>query len=75
MLKNNQTLNKIAKKVLRDYLIRNFTNVSKEYPPIQRMSPENGADHLISLQEQNEIIITLNTLDNLLIECKIIRVN
>jgi len=75
MLKNNQTLDKIAKKVLRDNLIRNFINVSKGYPPIQRMSPESGADHLISRQKQNEIIITLNTLDNFFIECKIIRVN
>jgi len=75
MLKNNQQLDEIAKKVLRDWLIGNFISVSKEYPPIQKMNPEEGADHLISLQEQNEIRITLNTLENLCIECKITHVN
>jgi len=38
------------------------------------MNPEEGADHLISLQEQNEIIITLNSTDDL-IECEITRIN
>jgi len=65
MLKNNLTIDQAAKKVLREYLIRNFINVSKKYPPIQKMNPEEGADHLISLQEQNEIIITLNSTDDL----------
>ena len=75
MLKNNLKIDQLAKKVLREYLISNFIEVSKKYSPIQKMNPEEGADHLISLQEQNEIRITLNTLENLLIECKITHIN
>ncbi len=75
MLKNSLTIDQIAKKVLREYLIRNFIDVSKKYPPIKKMNPEEGADHLISLQEQNEIIVTLNSTTDNLIECEITRIN
>ena len=74
MLKNNQTIEKAAENVLRNYLIRCFSDVSKLYPQVSMMRPEDGAEELLRLRNEKEIIIELITVGNN-IKCSIQRIN
>jgi hypothetical protein len=53
-----------AKRVLRNYLIRCHSLVSKEYPAVSGMEPEQAADHLIGLRDVGQIEISLDTVDD-----------
>jgi hypothetical protein len=67
---SNPQLEIAAKRVLRNYLVRCHSLLSKEYPPVSSMEPEQAADHLIGLRDAGKIEISLNTVDDL-IHCKI----
>ena len=60
-----------AKVVLRDYLVRCHKIVSKDFPEIKDMAPENAADYLLHLKDTNRIQIILNTVGSQ-IKCKIV---
>ncbi len=66
MLKNNQTTEEAAQKVLRSYLIRCFAEASRQYPEVSKMSPENGADELLRLEKDNMIEIRLTSVGDLI---------
>lgn len=68
---DKEMLAQAAERVLRSYLIRCFKEVSRDYPEIAEMSPEDGADHLLELCRKNQIQIELDTVGDL-IECRII---
>ena len=74
MIKNKLTIKEAAEDVLRSYLVRCFKEVSKQYPKVQSMNPEDGADELLRLRRNNEIIIELKTIGNI-IKCNINHVN
>ena len=67
-------IKKIAEKVLRSYLVRCFSDVSKQYPEISSMSPEDGVDILLKVKNENKINIKLHTVGDL-IKCTIQRIN
>ena len=56
--------------LLRNYLTRCFSEISKNYPAIQKMTPEQGADHLIALRNEGKIEIKLKVV-NEIITCQI----
>ena len=64
------TTEEAVRKALRDYLIRCFETVSKEYPPIMNMRPEEGADYLLKLKDEGKVRIELETVGSL-IKCRI----
>ncbi len=59
--KDNQSIQDVVNKVKRSFLIRCFKEVSKQYPPVINMSPEEGADELLRLEMENEISIELSS--------------
>ena len=61
---DEQTVDKKAKKILRNYLIRCHRSISADYPEIEKMPPENAADYLIHLRDTGRISITLDTVDD-----------
>jgi hypothetical protein len=54
MLKTEQA----AEDVLRSYLIRCFSEVSKQYPQVSSMNPEDGVEELLELR-RNRINCTI----------------
>lgn len=52
------------KRVLRNYLVRCHSLLSKEYPPVSGMEPEQAADHLIRLSNAGKIEILVDTEDD-----------
>ena len=50
MLKDNLSTEQAAENVLRSYLIRCFSKVSKQYPPVSSMNPEDGVEELLKLR-------------------------
>ena len=74
MLKNNQSIEQAAENVLRSYLIRCFSDVSEQYPQVSKMKREAGAEELLRLRNEKEIIIELVTVGNN-IKCNIQRIN
>ena len=63
-------MSSIARNVLRSYLVRCYSHVSKVYPAIASMPPEQGADHLLALRDAKKVEIVLNV-KNELIKCQI----
>ena len=61
---DEQTVDKKAKKILRNHLIRCHRSTSADYPEIEEMPPENAADYLIHLRDTGRISITLDTVDD-----------
>jgi hypothetical protein len=57
--KDGKTIEQAADVVLRNYLIRCYADVSKEYPPIAGMNPEDGVMQLFKLRNEGKIEITL----------------
>lgn len=70
MLKGNKSIKQGAENVLRGYLLRCFSEVSKEYPAVTAMSPEDGVAELLRLRRESKIIIELTTVEDI-VECTI----
>jgi len=70
MFKDNKTIKQAAEDVLRGYLIRCFPEVSKQYPDVKAMSPEDGVEELLKLKRENKIKIELTTINDS-VECTI----
>jgi len=60
--------------ILRDYLLRCFATVSKQYEPIQDMSPEQGVEHLFKMRNEGKINISLYP-EGELVKCNITLIN
>ena len=73
-LRNYKDLKQAADKVLQSYLMRCYTTVSKQYPPIEGMNPEEGVEHLLKLRDEGKIRISLDSVGEL-IECTISSIN
>ncbi len=71
MWKNGMTTEQVARKVLRDYLVRCHGIISDDYPEIANMSPDGSADYLLHLQDTGRIQITLHNKGNDRLACKI----
>ncbi len=70
MLKGNKSIEEAAEDVLRGYLLRCFSEVSKQYPAVTAMNPEDGVAELLELRRENKITIELTTVENS-VECTI----
>jgi hypothetical protein len=70
MLKGNKSIKQGAEEILGSYLLRCFSEVSKEYPAVTAMSPEDGVAELLKLRREKKIIIELTTVENM-VECTI----
>ena len=57
--KDGKTIEQAADVVLRNYLTRCYAAISKEYPPIAGMNPEDGVMQLFKLRNEGKIEITL----------------
>lgn len=62
-MKDEKTIDKKARKILRSYLIRCHRSISTNYPEIEDMPPENAADYLIHLRDTGRIAITMDTVE------------
>lgn len=74
MFKDGQTLEQVADQVLKNYLLRCYDTVSKQYQPIEDMSPEQGVEYLFKMINQGKIVITFCSVGDI-IECTISVVN
>lgn len=74
MFKDNISMEQAAENVLRSYLVRCFSKVKKQYPPISAMNPVDGVEELLRLKREGKLTIQLATVGNI-IECKIQYVN
>lgn len=72
--KDGKTIEQAADVVLRNYLIRCYAAVSKEYPPIAGMNPEDGVMQLFKLRNERKIEITLQAVGDS-IKCRIKAIN
>lgn len=68
--KNNKSKEQVLDELLRKYLLRCYSTISKQYLPIENMSPEQGIEHLFKLRNEGKIMISLDSVGEL-IECKI----
>ena len=73
--KDNKTEDQALEDVLRKYLIRCHTIISKDYPEIAGMDPVNAADFLIHLRNTGRIQIELFNETPTLIGCRIVELN
>jgi hypothetical protein len=72
--KDGKTKEQVIDELLRDYLLRCFSTVSKQYEPIQKMSPEQGVECLFKMRNEGKIKISLYP-EGDLIECNISLIN
>jgi hypothetical protein len=72
--KDGKSMKQVADEILRSYLLRCYATVSKQYPPIAGMNPEEGVDCLFKLRNEGKIRIALDSVGEL-VECKISSVN
>ena len=72
--KDGKTTEQAADEMLRSYLTRCYATVSKQYPPIAGMNPEEGVGCLFKLRNEGKIRISLDSVGEL-VECKISYVN
>ena len=72
--KDEKSMAQVADELLRSHLIRCYRTVSKQYPPIAGMSPEEGVGCLFKLRNEGKIRISLDSV-GALIECTITYVN
>lgn len=70
--KDGLTTEQVAEKVLRDYLIRCYGLISKDYPKIAGMNPTEAADYLLRLRDSGRINIRLYSKSPNSIGCRII---
>ncbi len=57
--KDGKTEEQVVDEILRDYLLRCFATVSKQYEPIQKMTPEQGVEYLFKMRNEGKINISL----------------
>ncbi|QQE89032.1 hypothetical protein [Azotobacter chroococcum] len=72
--KDGKTKEQAIDEILRTYLVRCFSTVSKQYEPIQNMSPEQGVDYLFKMRNEGKINVSLYP-EGELIKCSISLVN
>jgi hypothetical protein len=72
--KDGKSEEQVVDEILRSYLLRCYTTVSKQYQPIEDMSPEQGVEYLFELRNEGRIRISLNSVGER-IECTINLVN
>ena len=72
--KDGKSEEQVIDEILRSYLLRCYTTVSKQYQPIEDMSPEQGVEYLFELRNEGRIRISLNSVGER-IECTINPVN
>jgi len=72
--KDGQTLEQVTEKLIRDYLLRCYSNVSKQYLPIAEMTPEVGVDYLLKLKKDGKVKIEFETIGERIM-CSITPVN
>ena len=72
--KDGKTIEQAADVVLRNYLTRCYAAISKEYPPIAGMNPEDGVMQLFKLRNERKIEITLQAVGDS-IKCRIKAIN
>ena len=72
--KDGKTEEQVMDEILRDYLLRCFSTVSKQYKPIQKMSPEQGVEYLFKMRNEGNINISLYP-EGYLIKCNISLLN
>jgi hypothetical protein len=72
--KDGKTIEQAADVVLSNYLIRCYAAVSKEYPPIAGMNPDDGVMQLFKLRNEGKIEITLQAVGDR-IKCIIKAIN
>ncbi|NOR23581.1 MAG: hypothetical protein GQ542_04180 [Desulforhopalus sp.] len=68
--KEGKSMEQAADGILRSYLTRCYETVSKQYPPIAGMNPEEGVECLFKLRNEGKIRIALDSVGEL-VECKI----
>ena len=61
--KDGKTLEQVAKKLTRDYLLICYTDISNQYLPIADMEPEEGVDYLLKLKKDGKVTIEFRTVD------------
>ncbi|HIJ19494.1 MAG TPA: hypothetical protein HPP58_00450 [Deltaproteobacteria bacterium] len=61
---DEEELKKKAEALLRDYLLRCFNDVVKEFPGLEDMPQEEAVEHLLTLRREKKIRISLNTIGN-----------
>ena len=71
MWKDGLTDDQVARKLLRSYLIRCHSIISREYPEIAHTPPVESADYLLHLKDTGRIEITLYSKSGNSIGCKI----
>ena len=71
MWKNGMTTEQIARKVLRNYLVRCHRIISEDYSELSKMSPDESADYLLHLRDTGRIDITLYEKSRHQVGCKI----
>ena len=69
--KNGMTTQQVARKMLRSHLVRCHRSISKNYPEIVDMPPEQSADYLLHLKDTGKIEIELYNKTDVLIGCRI----
>ena len=57
--KDGKTEEQAIDEILRDYLLRCFSTVCKQYEPIQKMIPEQGVEYLFKMRNEGKINISL----------------
>jgi len=72
--KDGKTKEQAIDEILRDYLLRCFATVSKQYEPIQNMTPEQGVEYLFKMRNDRKINISLCP-EGELIKCNISLIN
>ncbi len=60
--KDGQILEKVTEKLIRDYLLRCYSNVSKQYLPIADLKPEEGVAYLLKLRKDGKVKIEFKTI-------------
>jgi len=68
--KGNKSQEQVIDELLRKYLLRCYSTITKQYQPIENMSPEQGVEYLFKLRNEGKIMISLDSVGEL-IECKI----
>lgn len=63
-----------ANEIIRRYLIRCYATISKQYPQIAGMNPEEGVGCLFKLRDEGKIRIALESIGEL-IDCEISYIN
>ncbi len=72
--KDGKTQEQAIDDILRDYLLRCFATVSKQYEPIQNMSPQQGVEYLFKMRNERKINISLYA-EGELVKCNITLIN